>query len=95
MKKILKLIGYSIALPILISAIICKQLLLIPNGIAALISGEFPFFTKLLQDKIEKIKFIIYEISKGNKVDITNSVNIVSSSGKSLNFTDNHHFCIK
>lgn len=95
MKKTLKLIGCFIALPILISTIICKQLLLIPGGVAALVSGEFPFFTKLLQNKIEKIKFIISEISKGNKVDITNSTNIVSSSGKYLSFTNNSHFYIK
>lgn len=95
MKKTLKLIGCLIALLILISTIICKQLLLIPYGVAALVSGEFPFFIQLLQDKIERIKFVTSEICKGNKVDITNSTNIVSSSGKSLNFTDNSHFYIK
>lgn len=95
MKKILKLIGCLIALPILISTIICKQLLLIPNGVAALVIGEFPFFIRLLQDKIKKIKFVTSEVYKGNKVDITKSTNIVSSSGKYLNSTDNSHFYIK
>lgn len=95
MKKILKRIGCLIAVPILISTIICKQLLLIPYGVAALVIGKFPFFFQLLQDKIERIKFVTSEICKGNKVDITNSTNIVSSSGKCLNFTANSYFYVK
>lgn len=95
MKKILKLVGCLIALPILISTWICKEMLLIPTGIAALVSGEFSYFIHSLQTKFDKLKFVVSEVGKGNKVDITNETNIVSSSGKFLKFTDNYHFHLK
>lgn len=70
-------------------------MLLIPTAIAALVSGEFSYFIHLLQTKFDELKFVVSEVGEGNNVDITNETNIVSSSGKFLKFTNNHHFHLK
>lgn len=84
MRKVLKVIGAILAIPLaatMLTLDVTKTILGIPS---AMLVGIYPEFIEDLSLKMDQIEFIVKQTFKGNRVHIFQSVRVYNDLGDSI-----------